>query len=64
METFSFIKGNDERQYEEYRMKRVILEKGTFGGYRPGKIYGRFDCQSANNAIAKSETAPQLEAKT
>ena len=26
---------------------------GTLGGYRPKKIYGRLDCFSAKNAIAK-----------
>ena len=27
--------------------------KGTFGGYRPSKIYGRLDCWSALMHIAK-----------
>jgi methylphosphotriester-DNA--protein-cysteine methyltransferase len=27
--------------------------KGTLGGYRPRKIYGRLDCPSALRAIAK-----------
>ncbi|WP_329125583.1 Ada metal-binding domain-containing protein [Streptomyces sp. NBC_01465] len=26
---------------------------GTFGGYRPDRIYGRLDCWSARNAIAR-----------
>ncbi|MBW5471303.1 metal-binding protein [Brevibacillus formosus] len=26
---------------------------GTFGGYRPGKIYGRLDCPSATRAITR-----------
>lgn len=26
---------------------------GTYGGYRPNKIYGRLDCPSALRAIAK-----------
>lgn len=25
---------------------------GEYGGYRPGKIYGRLDCRSASRAIA------------
>jgi methylphosphotriester-DNA--protein-cysteine methyltransferase len=28
-------------------------EPGLFGGYRRRKIYGRLDCKSANEAIAK-----------
>lgn len=26
---------------------------GTLGGYRPGRIYGRFDCPSALRALAR-----------
>jgi methylphosphotriester-DNA--protein-cysteine methyltransferase len=28
-------------------------EPGTLGGYRPRKIYGRLDCRSAAQAIAR-----------
>jgi methylphosphotriester-DNA--protein-cysteine methyltransferase len=27
--------------------------KGTFGGYKRGKLYGRLDCRAALQAIAK-----------
>ncbi|GHO82279.1 hypothetical protein KSZ_02850 [Dictyobacter formicarum] len=30
-------------------------QKGTFGGYKPDRIYGRFDCPSENNAIVKGQ---------
>jgi methylphosphotriester-DNA--protein-cysteine methyltransferase len=31
----------------------VSRRKGTFGGHRRTKIYGRFDCRAARLAIAK-----------
>ncbi len=31
----------------------LSTEPGLFGGYRKKKIYGRLDCQSANQAIVK-----------
>ncbi|GER89024.1 metal-binding protein [Dictyobacter vulcani] len=40
--------GPDGKLYESAR-------KGTFGGYKREKIYGRFDCPSANRAIAKGQ---------
>lgn len=30
-------------------------EKGSLGGYRPKKIYGRLDCRSALKALEKSD---------
>ena len=38
--------GADGRQYESER-------KGTFGGHRKNKIYGRLDCPGALRWIAK-----------
>lgn len=38
--------GADGRPYESET-------PGTLGGYRPGKIYGRLDCPSARQAIAR-----------
>jgi len=32
---------------------RESAERGTFGGYRLKKIYGRLDCWSANANLAK-----------
>jgi methylphosphotriester-DNA--protein-cysteine methyltransferase len=31
----------------------LSAKKGKFGGYRPGKIYGRLDCPSALRWIAR-----------
>ncbi|GHO84356.1 Ada metal-binding domain-containing protein [Dictyobacter formicarum] len=47
MKMYTLI-GTDGKPYQSE-------QKGTFGGYRPGRIYGRFDCPSANNAIAKGQ---------
>lgn len=33
-------------------------QKGTLGGYRKLKIYGRLDCPSANRAIANGHYVP------
>lgn len=39
------LTGPDGKVYDSY-------EKGTLGGYKPKKIYGRLDCPSASRYVA------------
>ncbi|SFU36122.1 Metal binding domain of Ada [Clostridium sp. DSM 8431] len=42
------LMGEDGKEY-------LSKEKGTMGGHKKLKIYGRLDCWSANNAIKKGQ---------